>query len=93
MKRTTCFALLLSLGVLAGCAEHRYRVYDPYYSDYHTWGPGEDVYYRQWYGDTYHDRAYRDYRHLNRDEQHRYWDWRHQHGDHDHDHDRDHDRH
>lgn len=90
-------SLVLTFGLItAGCAEHHYRTYDPYYSDYHTWGPDEDVYYRQWYGDTYHDRGYRDYRRLNRDEQRNYWTWRHQHHEHDRDHrdrDRDHDQH
>jgi hypothetical protein len=92
-KRTTLAGLTLAMGLLAtGCAEHRYsRVYDPYYSDYHQWGPGEDAYYHRWYGETYHDRGYRDYRRLNRNEQRNYWNWRH---DHRSDHDRDdHDRH
>jgi hypothetical protein len=92
-KRTTLAGLTLAMGLLAtGCAEHRYsRVYDPYYSDYHQWGPGEVAYYHRWYGETYHDRGYRDYRRLNRNEQRNYWNWRH---DHRSDHDRDdHDRH
>ncbi|HEY3929793.1 MAG TPA: hypothetical protein VGL89_15585 [Candidatus Koribacter sp.] len=93
-KKAAVASLLLAFGLLAGgCAEHAHRVYDPYYSDYHTWGPGEDVYYHQWYGATYHDRGYRDYKRLNHDEQHNYWNWRHSHHDNDHDHDRDHDRH
>jgi hypothetical protein len=25
------------------CAEHHYRVYDPYYSDYHVWSDDEVV--------------------------------------------------
>jgi hypothetical protein len=90
--------VLLSFGIItAGCAEHHYRAYDPYYSDYHTWGPQEDVYYRQWYTTTYHDRDYRNYRRLNKNEQGNYWKWRHEHGNdkdhHDRDHDRDHDQH
>ncbi len=87
LKRTAVASLLLAFGMLAaGCAEHReYRVYDPYYSDYHTWGPDEDVYYHQWYTATYHDRGYRDYKHLHRDEQRNYWNWRHSHqNNHDH---------
>ena len=65
-------------GFGTGCAEHRHgRVYDPYYSDYHQWGPDEDAYYHRWYGETYHDRGYREYRRLNRDEQRNYWTWRH----------------
>jgi hypothetical protein len=44
-KRTTITTLVLTFGMLAtGCAEHRgYRVYDPYYSDYHQWTPDEDA--------------------------------------------------
>ncbi len=87
-KRTTLSTLILAFGLLAtGCAEHHYRVYDPYYSDYHEWGPGETVYYNQWYSENYHNAPHRDYKKLNKEEQHKYWDWRHQHGDHDHDHD------
>ena len=92
-KRTILATLLLTLGMFAaGCAEHRgYRVYDPYYSDYHEWTPDEDAYYHRWYGENYHDRGYRDYKHLNRDEQRNYWNWRHAQGG---DRDRnDHDRH
>jgi hypothetical protein len=95
-RKMIAASLLLAGGMIAtGCAEHRNRAYDPYYSDYHTWGPGEQVYYRQWYTVTYHDRGYRDYHRLHRDEQRNYWRWRHEHGDHDRDdrRDRDHDQH
>jgi hypothetical protein len=95
-KRTTLSVLVLTFGMLAtGCAERHYRAYDPYYNDYHEWGPGETVYYRQWYGENYHNRGYRDYRKLNKGEQRNYWNWRHSHGDHDHDNDHrhDHDQH
>lgn len=86
--RSIAGAMILAFGLLtAGCAHHYYRVYDPYYSDYHQWTPQEDAYYHQWYTQTYHDRGYRDYRHLNKDEQRSYWNWRHNHGG-DHDHDR-----
>lgn len=86
-KRATLSTLIMAFGLLAtGCAEHRYRTYD-------TWGPGETVYYNQWYTETYHNEPHRDYKRLKKDEQHRYWEWRHQHGDHDRDHDRDHDHH
>ncbi len=27
----------MALFALAGCAEHHYRAYDPYHSDYHVW--------------------------------------------------------
>lgn len=100
MKKTALSLVLSALGLLTvGCAEHRgygygARVYDPYYSDYHAWSPDEDRYYHTWYGETYRDRPYRDYRHIRRDDQRAYWNWRHQHGDRDHhDRDRDRDRH
>ncbi len=65
--------------VTTGCATH--RVYDPYYSDYHTWDRNENVYYQQWIVENHRD-PHRDYKHLNKDEQKQYWDWRHSHGDH-----------
>jgi len=69
---------------LAGiaCEHHYYRVYDPYYTDYHVWNDEEVVYYRRWCDETRrsHDR---DFRKLSRDEQKEYWTWRHNHADHD----------
>ena len=73
------FALLT-----AGCA-HRY--YDADHNDYHRWNHDEIVYYQTWSTQNHIDR---DYRHLSREDQQRYWDWRHSH-DHDRDRDRDHD--
>ena len=70
------------------CEHHYYRVYDPYYTDYHTWNHDEDVYYRQWAGETHRDRKH-DFRKLRPEEQKEYWTWRHNHGDHDRN-DRDH---
>jgi hypothetical protein len=64
--------------ITTGCA---HRVYDPYYSDYHTWDRHENVYYQQWVVENHRD-PHRDYKHLNKDEQKQYWDWRHSHGDH-----------
>ncbi len=64
-----------------GCAHHYYRVYDPYYSDYHEWNSGEVVYYEQWSRETHRD-YHRDFRKLPPDEQKEYWNWRHSHGDH-----------
>ena len=76
-------ALASSVSGLA-CAEHHvYRVYDPYYTDYHVWNDEEIVYYRRWCGETHRDPD-RDFRRLSRDEQKEYWTWRHNHGDHDH---------
>lgn len=83
---------LLLAGVLAssmaivGCEHHYYRVYDPYYTDYHVWNHDEDDYYHRWAGETHRD-AHRDFRRLPANEQKEYWTWRHNHGDHD---DRDH---
>lgn len=87
--------LLLLAGVVTGsmaaiaCEHHHaYRVYDPYYTDYHEWNNGETVYYRQWADETHRD-WHRDFRKLPPNEQKEYWTWRHNHGDHDHDHDHD----
>jgi hypothetical protein len=80
------FSLMILAGALAtplittACAHHYHRVYDPFYSDYHVWTPDEDVYYRQWITERHYQ--YRDYAHLNKDEQKDYWNWRHSHGDH-----------
>lgn len=84
--------LLLAAGIASSLAgvgcEHRsasYRVYDPYYTDYHAWNDNEIVYYHRWADETHRDRD-RDFRKLRPEEQKEYWTWRH---NHDHD-DRDH---
>ena len=88
------FGSLLLLCALAvpittvSCAEHRVRVYDPYYSDYHNWDPDENAAYRQWLVERHWE--YREYSRLDPDRQREYWTWRHAH--HDRDRDRDHDR-
>jgi hypothetical protein len=77
-------AALASATLGVGCAEHHYyRVYDPYYSDYHEWNGDEVVYYHQWANENHRD-ANRDFRHIPPEEQKEYWNWRHSHGDHDH---------
>jgi hypothetical protein len=99
-KHPFAASLLLAVAVCAplitsGCAEHRYRVYDPYHSDYHRWDAHERVYFNQWVIET-HREPHREFRDLDRDDQKAYWNWRHDHDrdhDHDHDRDRDHDRH
>ena len=73
-------ALASSLAGIA-CEHHYYRVYDPYYTDYHVWNDEEVVYYHRWCDETHRDRG-RDFRRLSRDEQKAYWTWRHNHGDH-----------
>lgn len=91
MGRGSLSMLLLAATLassLAGIAcEHRhyYRVYDPYYTDYHQWNDDEDVYYHRWADETHRDRD-RDFRKLSPEEQKEYWTWRHNHGDHDRDH-------
>ena len=84
LKKTLVQSILLPVGLLsaaifAGCGGGHvavgYRVYDPYYSDYHVWGPGEDVYYRRWLGERHYD--YDDFRHLSAERQKDYWTWRH----------------
>jgi len=85
-------ALLLPLAAI-GCAEHHYyRVYDPYYSDYHDWDDHERVYYQQWVVETHRD-PHRDFRKLGKDDQKQYWTWRHSHTDRDHDRGHEHDKH
>ncbi len=94
-------SLLLSAALLAPLAMQAQdrdrdrddqRVYDRAHRDYHNWNGDEDNAYRQWYGQTYNGRRYRDYRKLNRKQQQSYWNWRHD-NDHDRDKDRDRDRH
>jgi hypothetical protein len=82
-------ALASSMLGIACEHHHYYRVYDPYYTDYHVWNGDEEVYYHHWTDETHRD-AHRDFRKLRPEEQKEYWTWRHNHGDHDHD--RDHDR-
>jgi hypothetical protein len=77
MLKNLCLPTLL-IATFAGCSAHvsaGYRVYDPYYTDYHTWGPDEDVYYHRWLGERHYE--YRDFRRLNKDRQKEYWTWRH----------------
>jgi hypothetical protein len=86
-------AALASCVAGIGCSEHHaYRVYDPYYTDYHAWNNDEVIYYDRWADETHRDR-HRDFRRLPPEEQKEYWTWRHNHGDHDQDRDRDKDRH
>ena len=55
-----------------------YRVYDPYYTDYHVWNNDEVVYYNRWADETHRD-PHRDFRKLRPEEQKEYWTWRHNH--------------
>jgi hypothetical protein len=76
--------LVAAIGsTLAGtaCGEHRHRVYDPYYTDYHPWNHDEVVFYAQWSNETHRD-GHRNFRKLPSEEQKEYWTWRHNHGDH-----------
>jgi hypothetical protein len=67
---------LASPAMIAGCSGHaEYRVYDPYYHDYHVWNNDEVVYYQRWEHDTHRD--HRDFRKRSPDEQKEYWTWRH----------------
>ena len=77
-------AAVLASSILGmACSQHHYyRVYDPYYSDYHTWNGVEVDYYHQW-AREYHRDPDRDFRRLRPEEQKEYWTWRHSHEDHD----------
>ncbi|MGA8223113.1 MAG: hypothetical protein WB780_15800 [Candidatus Acidiferrales bacterium] len=71
-------AALISPVAITGCAARAsYRVYDPYYNDYHSWDHHEDVYYQRWEADTRRD--HRDFDKRDKDEQKEYWNWRHNH--------------
>ena len=85
MRSLLLAAALASSLAGIGCAEHHYRVYDPYYTDYHVWNNDEVVYYHRWADENHRDR---DFKKLRPEEQKEYWTWRHNHGDHDRDHDR-----
>jgi hypothetical protein len=74
-------ALACSVASMACGHPHYYRVYDPYYTDYHVWNHDEVVYYNRWSADTHRD-PHRDFRKLPPEEQKEYWTWRHNHGDH-----------
>jgi hypothetical protein len=72
------FAVLLSPLLHTGCAarvESGYRVYDPYYRDYHVWNDQEAGYYNRWV--TENHRNNQDFRKLSKPDQKQYWDWRH----------------
>lgn len=80
-------SLLLALALASsvaglGCEHRSYRVYDPYYTDYHDWNGAEVGYYHRWADETHRD-PHRDFRRLPPNEQKEYWTWRHNHGDHD----------
>jgi hypothetical protein len=75
-------ALASSLAGIACEHHHYYRVYDPYYTDYHVWNNDEVVYYNRWAAENHRD-PHRDFRKLPPEEQKEYWTWRHNHGDRD----------
>ena len=71
-------ALMLPAVVMTGCAarvDTGYRVYDPYYGDYHVFDDREVAYYNRWEHDTHRD--HKDFRKRPADERKQYWDWRH----------------
>jgi hypothetical protein len=68
-------SVLFSPLVMTGCAPRAYRVYDPYYHDYHRWNDHETFFYQRWEGETQRD--HRDFRQRRAEEQTQYWSWRH----------------
>lgn len=64
--------------VIASCAA-RVRIYDDYHADYHYWNDREDRAYHMWLAERHYE--YRDYHHLDHDQQRDYWNWRHHHPD------------
>jgi hypothetical protein len=88
-ERIAATAVVALVLFTVGCG-HRY--YDADHNDYHRWNANETVYYNQWTTENHMD-PHRDYRHLSKEDQKRYWDWRHnnEHNQgHDHDHDQNH---
>lgn len=81
--RSSIFALTLAGSFLVSACggHHYYRVYDPYYSDYHVWNDSEVTYYQSWARENHRD-EHRDFRKLPPGEQKEYWTWRHSHDDH-----------
>ena len=74
-------AALTSSILGTACEHHSYRVYDPYYSDYHVWNDSEVTYYHTWARENHYD-EHRDFNKLPPAQQKQYWTWRHDHGDH-----------
>jgi hypothetical protein len=67
---------MISAAMSTGCvARASYRVYDPYYSDYHRCDDHVSTFYLQWEGETRRD--HRDFDKRDKDEQKDYWTWRH----------------
>ncbi|MFN7995504.1 MAG: hypothetical protein U0Q18_17975 [Bryobacteraceae bacterium] len=80
--------------LFSACSAHvgyGYRVYDPYYRDYHYWGPDDNWYYNRWAVEHHHEN--REYRRLKHEDQRQYWNWRHAQPPRNHDRDHDRDRH
>ena len=83
MRCTSAFlTLALALGTIGsitttGCAEHHYRVYDSYHSDYHHWDANEDTRYRTWIGERHYN--YVEFKVQTPERQKEYWNWRHDH--------------
>ncbi len=75
MKKSILALALLMAGCGGASVGVGFRAYDPYYADYHTWGPDEGVYYNRWVVENH--RENRDFRRLNRADQNAYWQWRH----------------
>jgi hypothetical protein len=74
---------VLAAVMITGCDARvgvGYRVYDPYYRDYHPWDGGEIVYYNRWANENHFE--HHDYRRLRHEDQRRYWEWRHRQSDH-----------
>ena len=76
-------ALASSLAGFACASHHYYRVYDPYYTDYHVWNDQEDRAYRMYLQEN--RREYVEYPKVKTTEQTEYWKWRHEHPDDDRD--------
>jgi hypothetical protein len=78
LSSITLTAVFASSLLFEGCAARvstGYRVYDPYYSDYHVWDNNEVGFYGRWEGETHRNHV--DFRKRSAAEQKEYWTWRH----------------
>lgn len=69
--------------IITGCAArvgYGYRIYDPYYRDYHVWNAHERDDYGRWAREN-HREEHRDFRKAPHRDQEDYWKWHHSHSD------------
>lgn len=75
---TAAGAMFLALS--SGCSGtvglgYGYRVYDPYYGDYHVWGPEDNAVYLGWENENHY--PHRDFRRLSPDRRRAFFEYQH----------------